>query len=259
MKNIKWYGWIKDHPDPRDFPYMVRKPVTLLPSSMLPDAVLPPVLDQSDLGSCTAFGITEADMTTLAVKFPGQKGDSLAQLFLYYLERVSEGTVDSDSGAQIRDGIKCMAKQGCCRSDLWPYDIEKFADKPTQAAYADALVHKAHVYHRIKDGDLQGMKSCIAEGFPFVFGFMVYEQFESAQAAKDGIIKMPTHHEILSGALGGHAVMATGYNDAKPMPDGPGAIRVRNSWGDWGDHGDFWLPYGYFQGDLLASDFWTFR
>lgn len=33
-----------------------------------------------------------------------------SRLFIYYNERVIEGTVNSDSGAQIRDGIKSMAR-----------------------------------------------------------------------------------------------------------------------------------------------------
>jgi hypothetical protein len=35
-------------------------------------------------------------------------------LFVYYNERVIEGTVDEDNGAFIRDGIKSLAKQGVC-------------------------------------------------------------------------------------------------------------------------------------------------
>ena len=33
-----------------------------------------------------------------------------SRLFIYYNERVMEGTVNSDSGAQIRDGIKSVGQ-----------------------------------------------------------------------------------------------------------------------------------------------------
>jgi hypothetical protein len=43
---------------------------------------------------------------------------------------VIEGTVNSDAGAQIRDGIKTVAKQGACHEQIWAYDITKFRTKP---------------------------------------------------------------------------------------------------------------------------------
>ena len=58
-----------------------------------------------------------------------------SRLFIYYNERVIEGTVDTDSGAQIRDGIKVVAKQGVPPETDWPYDIAKFADKPPAKAF----------------------------------------------------------------------------------------------------------------------------
>jgi C1A family cysteine protease len=75
------------------------------------------------------------------------------------------------------------------------------------------------------------LKSCISEGFPFVFGFTVHESFMSEAVAKTGNMPMPKASEPV---VGGHAVMAVGYNDAKNV-----AI-VRNSWGTgWGDKGYF--------------------
>ena len=44
-------------------------------------------------------------------------------LFIYYNERVIERTVSTDSGAQIRDADKDVAKQGVCPEPDWPYDI----------------------------------------------------------------------------------------------------------------------------------------
>lgn len=54
--------------------------------------------------------------------------------------------------------------------------------------------------------------------------------------------------------VGGHAVMAVGYDDAN------GWFIVRNSWGDqWGMEGYFTLSYSYVTQRSLASDFWTIR
>jgi len=95
------------------------------------------------------------------------------------------------------------------------------------------------------------MKGCLASGYPFVFGFSVYESFESPQVAKTGIAPMPASSEK---QIGGHAVIAVGYNDAQQR------FIVRNSWGSgWGMRGYFTLPYAYLADGDLAADFWTIR
>ena len=86
---------------------------------------------------------------------------------------------------------------------------------------------------------------------PFVFGFTVYESFEGAAVAKSGILQMPSSTE---NEVGGHAVMAVGYNDSVQR------FLVRNSWGSgWGVGGYFTIPYGYLTDGDLADDFWTIR
>ncbi len=95
------------------------------------------------------------------------------------------------------------------------------------------------------------MKGCLASGYPFVFGFTVYESFESEDVAKTGVVPMPAHTEKV---LGGHAVTAVGYDDAQQR------FIVRNSWGtDWGMKGYFTMPYAYLTDSNLADDFWTVR
>jgi C1A family cysteine protease len=181
-----------------------------------------------------------------------QKGKAFvpSRLFIYYNERVMEGTVNSDSGAQIRDGIKSVGKQGDCPESEWPYDIAEFAVKPTAKCYKDALKYEVLSYQRVVQTSSQ-MKGCLASGYPFVFGFSVYESFESPAVAKSGHASMPKPNERL---LGGHAVVAVGYDDANQR------FIVRNSWGSgWGMKGYFTLPYAYLLDQHLADDFWTIR
>jgi C1A family cysteine protease len=132
---------------------------------------------------------------------------------------------------------------------MWPYNIARFAVKPSAAAYRDGLDHKIKSYHRLDT--LTDMKTCLASGFPFVFGFAVYDSFESSAVAKTGVVPMPSAGE---GYLGGHAVCAVGYSDATQR------LLVRNSWGsDWGMSGYFTMPYDYVSNRSLSDDFWTIQ
>jgi C1A family cysteine protease len=149
----------------------------------------------------------------------------------------------------LRDGIKTLAKQGVCSEKSWPYKISKFTVKPNVACYKEALKHQIISYHRILT--LDEMRACLAEGFPFVFGFTVYESFESQEVARTGVVNMPKRSEQV---MGGHAVMAVGYDDSQER------FIVRNSWGtSWGIKGYFTMPYKYIADRNLSDDVWTIR
>ena len=95
------------------------------------------------------------------------------------------------------------------------------------------------------------MKSCLAMGLPFVFGFAVYEHVVSAAVAKTGILRMPKADERM---LGGHAILAVGYDDAHRR------LLFRNSWGaGWGRQGYGEMPYAYLETRSLSDDFWAIQ
>lgn len=248
------FGWTPDVPDHRD--QMYSAPIVHL--QKLPAHVdLRPqcpkeIYDQGQLGSCTA------NSTAAAVEFDllKQKAPQVftpSRLFIYYNERQIEHTVASDSGAQLRDGIKCLKNWGAPPETVWSYSDQNpgpFQEKPSQAAYTAAAKHKVTSYQRVPR-TLTQMKGCLASGYPFVFGFSVYESFESDEVAKSGDAPMPGANEQL---LGGHAVLAVGYDDKTQR------FIVRNSWGPhWGKHGYFTLPYAYLLDSDLSDDFWTVR
>jgi len=242
------FGWVPDLPDHRDFLFeQIRPMIVTLPPSINLRATCPPIEDQGQLGSCTANALVGA-LEFLEIKDSIKLVD-LSRLFIYYDERAIEHTVKSDSGAQIRDGIKTLAKQGVCPEKEWPYNIAKFAVKPAAKCYADAPKHKIISYHRILT--LNDMKTCLAAGFPFVFGFTVYESFQSPEVAQTGILNLPQPGEQV---VGGHAVVAVGYDDAQQR------FIIRNSWGPkWGQQGYFTMPYQYLNDRNLSDDFWTIR
>jgi C1A family cysteine protease len=243
-----WYGWVPDLPDKRDRLYgaVYKIPAKLPPKVDLREQC-PPVADQGQLGSCTANALAGA-LEFLELK-NNQPLVDLSRLFIYYNERVIEHDVKLDNGAMIRDGIKSLAAQGVCEESLWPYVISQFAKKPTSNCYTKAKQHPISSYQRLETTD--EMRSCLANGYPFVFGFTVYESFESAAVAKSGVVNLPKASER---TVGGHAVCAVGYNDAQKR------FIVRNSWGnDWGSKGYFTIPYAYLADRNLSDDFWTVR
>lgn len=251
---IQRYGWVPDLPDHRDFMYAAPpKVLSQLPASAdltQGSNFMPDVYDQGQLGSCTANAI--AGVFQYVRRKEQDTPDFVpSRLFIYYNERVIERTVDSDSGAQIRDGVKSINNQGVCPETELLYDIKKFTVKPPANCYQDASKYKATQYQRLNHQDLNQLKGCLADGYPFVFGFTVYESFESQQVAQTGIVPMPQQGE---NAVGGHAVVAVGYDDSKRM------FKVRNSWGKgWGKEGYCFMPYEYLTNDNLSDDFWTIR
>jgi C1A family cysteine protease len=248
-RRISNYGWLPDLPDHRDFMYAAPAAIVKkLPKTVDLRPACPPVYDQGQLGSCTANAIGGA----IQFELMKQKAPVFmpSRLFIYYNERVIEHTVSSDSGAMLRDGIKTVNKQGVCSENLWPYNASEFTQKPYSSCYSEALKHQVLSYQRINQ-TVDQLKGCLADGYPFVFGFTVYQSFESQQVAKTGVVNMPKPSE---GVVGGHAVLAVGFDDKSKR------FIVRNSWSDaWGQKGYFTIPYNYLSNIQLSNDFWTIR
>jgi C1A family cysteine protease len=180
-----------------------------------------------------------------------------SRLYLYYYGRAAEGTPPGeDSGMFIRTAMKVLKARGVCTDATWNYDNAemRFTQKPPTAADLEAAQHKALSYYRCVD--LYTIKSSLIHGYPVVFGFSVPENMESPQCAVSGMVLYPGSSESI---IGGHAVLAVGYDDSIVIGSSIGAVLCQNSWGtSWGLSGFFYLPYRFFY-DGLASDCWTIR
>ena len=246
------YGWLRDHPDHRDQIYArgswdVGDHIDL-------EGQCPHVYDQGPLGSCTGNAIAAAiQFVRMKHKLRGAEENVPSRLFIYFGERVIAGSVDSDTGGSMRDGIKVAVADGTCFEDgpnAWPYEVARFADRPPKACFTAAKKGEVKSYNRIQQ-NISDMEACLAEGFPFVFGFTAFAALESKAVKKRGALPLPKADDQ---PVGGHAVMAVGYNRSQRQ------FKVRNSWGkDWGQAGYFWMPYDYLSNPNLASDFWTIR
>ena len=204
-----------------------------------------PILDQGKEGSCTGHALTgNCQFLELKHKIPFV---ALSRQFVYYNERALEGTVKSDSGAQLRNGIKALKKFGICTEALWGYDPCDMFTKPSDAAYADALNRRIAVYAKL--ASLDEMKACLFAGYPFVGGFPVFESMETDDCMRTGYIPIPQDGEKV---LGGHAIMIVGYT-------ADGYLIMRNSWGTAvGDKGYFYMPFFFVEQNLMV-DCWTVR
>lgn len=239
------YHWIPDKPDIRDYKYSVTK--ITQPNTVDLRNYCSPIEDQGNLGSCTSQAIV-GNIEFLNKR--NNKQNDLSRLFVYYYERLLEGTVNYDSGAYIRDGIKACYTYGTPLEGYWPYNISQYRTKPSTVAINDAARRKVTLYERITDHN--GCLDALTNGYPVTIGFYVYSSFESASVARTGIMPFPnTAREQL---LGGHAVLLVGYNKTNQT------YIARNSWGtSWGDKGYFYMPFRVIQTTTMSSDFWTIK
>jgi C1A family cysteine protease len=242
------FGWIPDTPDHRDYYLSVPKKLPKLPPVVDMRSNCPPVYNQGSLGSCTAQSIAGALHFTM---LEGEKTPFVpSRLFIYYNTRVLHGTVGQDSGASLRNTIKAVVKNGYCQEVLWPYRVKDFKVKPASKAYQDSVKIDSLDYARVYQ-DLDQLKLALYENNPIIFGFSVYESFQSQTVAKTGFVPMPKRNERM---LGGHAVILVGYDDRTKM------FICRNSWGQgWGISGYFFMPYAFVLNEDLAADFWIIK
>ena len=153
--------------------------------------------------------------------------------------------------------MKALVLFGVAPEDEWPYYIWTFDNEPDAYLYSYAANYKSIQYLRLDSDDLptyddvlNNIRAALSKNFAAMFGFPVYSSFGNGPD-----IPYPSENDTL---LGGHAVLAVGYDDNKQIGSAPpGALKFRNSWGvGWGDGGYGWMPYQYLLKGL-ATDFWT--
>lgn len=262
-------GWRRDLPDVRDYTSdtpevaeirgkskALKRTVKATPASVDLRAWCSPVEDQRNLGSCTAHA--GVGLMEYYERRAFSRHLDASRLFLYKTTRNLLGWT-GDTGAYLRDTMKAMVLFGIPPESYWRYDVARFDTEPSAFLYAFGQAYKALKYYRLDPSGaspatvLGNVKSNLAAGLPSMFGFTVYSSIPGSGDGK-GEIPYPAPGEKV---LGGHAVAAVGYDDAKKIGATKGALLIRNSWGTgWGMHGYGWLPYKYVETGL-AVDFWT--
>lgn len=220
------------------------------------------VEDQGSLNSCAAFAGT-ALLEYFARKRFGQY-THVSPLFLYKAARNLMQSM-GDTGASVRETMRAMAAFGVPPEKYWTYEEEKFDEEPPAFCYSYAQNYQTLKYFRLDYGSIPTdillfrVKAVLAAGFPCMFGFTVYRSIYKQENITKGQIPFPTERDEV---VGGHVVVAVGYDDYKEIEDADGkqhlgALLIRNSWGaQWGQGGYGWLPYEYVLKGLTA-DWWS--
>jgi C1A family cysteine protease len=287
-----YFGWLPDYPDIRDRTIGYNKPnekpvpdfekklsikelrnkasakskKKILTATRLPDKVtgmeqfFTPADEQGENNSCTAqagAALVEYFENKISGGF-----EKKSRMFLYKATR-NLLRLEGDTGAFVRSTMKALVLFGVPPEKYWPYVTENLNTEPSQFCYAFAQNYQAIQYYRLDNIQanttdlLHEIKINLIKELPLMFGFTVYNNISTC---KNGLISFPSDKNKL---VGGHAVVAVGYDDKKKIPVTgtdkftTGAMRIRNSWGeDWGEDGYGWLPYEYLISGL-AKDFWS--
>lgn len=275
--SVTGFGWLPDFPSISDYtpeqkdvkPMLatIRRRMESAPAlatSADLRAWCSPVENQLNLGSCTANA--GVGMVEYYERRAFGRHIDASRLFLYKATRnLLKAT--GDTGAFLRTTMEALVLFGVPPEEYWPYVVANYDTEPTAFLYSFGQNYQALKYYRLdpagtaKPAVLASIKTNLASGLPAMFGFTVYNSYTQASVANKGAIPYPTPGEKI---VGGHAVMAVGYNDTLQIKNtNPGAVAttgallIRNSWGTgWGDGGYGWLPYDYVL-KAQATDWWT--
>ncbi|CAF0766498.1 unnamed protein product [Didymodactylos carnosus] len=181
------------------------------------------------------------------IKKCSSKHVDVSRLFIYYNARDNEGNSYEDDGTTIVSAAEALDQLGCCKEETWPYDSSRVGQKPSKQAYEEAMRYRLSEKIFV-DTELGTMKACLAQGYPFVFGILLFESF--GQAETNGTVPLPRENEKEgSNGHGWHAMLAVGYSDKSKC------FIVRNSYGEkWGDKGYCYIPYDYMTNPKLCLE-----
>lgn len=281
-------GYVPDIPKPEDYTEETRKVAELLAKTQLasrvaaivPEAVaayapkaapatppasvdlrawFSPIEDQGSLGSCTAnaaAGLLEYNERRAHGRFI-----DASRLYIYKASRDLLGWT-GDTGAYLRTAMEALVLFGAPPERYWAYDGRPAATntrydvEPPPFCYAFGANYQALTYFRHDPAGtatatvLANIKAYAAAGFPSMFGFPVYTEYD--HPLPGGLIAYPT-----TGYRGGHANVVAGYDDNLMIGADRGALLIRNSWGPaWANAGYAWMSYRYVTSGL-ANDFWS--
>lgn len=203
-----------------------------------------PVENQANIGSCVGNSVTNAYELIVNQRKP-EKFVELSRLFVYYNSRLLEGAPEEDDGTSLRAALKGTEIYGICTEALWPYDVTKFATKPSKEAYDNGLTRRIRNYRKLYT--IESIVDTLNDSHPAIIGISIYNSFYQVSDVNP-VVPEPT---AADGYQGEHAVCVVGYDIPKRL------LLIKNSFGtEWGDAGYAWLPFQYCKQYMFEA--WVF-
>lgn len=139
-----------------------------------------------------------------------------------------------DGGATLVDALNLLSGRGALSWSEMPYVIDNFTRLPSAKQLQSARRYRIAYWRQVNVADANEVKAHLNAGYPILIG----------AAVDDSLFKLKAGRvwERSSGkSLGGHAMIAVGYDDRRK------AFKVMNSWGNrWADGGFGWINYRQF-------------
>ena len=223
-----------------------------LPSAVNFQQDFGPVEDQQNQ-DCTAFAGTDW-FACLEVQ-AGKPWVQYSERAQYYAERALEGDGTADNGAQSWTIVKVLEQFGPMPLADDPYTPGDLNTPPPAHDWLKNLrlvPQQAASIPPIQNSYIPAMKDALAHRHPLLVAIVCFAEIEEPAIQQTGMLTMPANP---SQSLGGHQIVACGYDDQKRFPDGNvGGVLLRNSWGPhFALQGYFWISYAYLNKYLCGA------
>lgn len=175
--------------------------------------------------------------------------------FIY--NQINEGV---DEGSTLQDAGKLLESVGAAKLADFPYIPEDYLTQPNTSVKDSAYPHRIRDFRILftkndsAEYKLRKIKEYLmTEDLPII-GIKIGLKWKSPYMDANGNSIITREHYF----RGGHAVVIVGYDDDLRTPDGVGAFKILNSYGEkWGNQGYSYLSYEAFTNAVLFSYIYT--
>ena len=175
--------------------------------------------------------------------------------FIY--NQINNGT---DDGAYVEDAGDLLKRIGASPLKYFPYIPGDYWTQPDATAIRAAYPHRIrdwrilYTYNDSPDYIIQKTKEYLNTGDLLVAGILVGFKFMYPMIDHLGNAIITTDKY----ANYGHAVVVVGYDDNLETPEGYGAFKIINSYGeDWGNNGFAYMSYDAYVSSIQAGYVFT--
>lgn len=203
-----------------------------------------PVRDQGRRGTCVAFAMTAGHELLDA------GGRELSVEFLYWGAKQRDGLSRSADGTTLGAAGAALADLGQPLESAWPYDDQRNPQassyRPPNAVVLEALGRRRRVGRHLNPSS-DDIRAALVRGNVVALGIRLFMTWYVLRSGAR--IDLPPAGAV---ALGGHAVLVSGFDESEEPNDG--LFIIRNSWGtSWGEDGYGYLPFAYVDAYAMAA------